>query len=83
MLVCFGAAWPVSIFRSYTSRQTGGKSFVFLLVIETGYIAGIIHKLIYNTDLVIWLYFLNCTMVFVDIILYIRNKKLEKAVPTI
>ena len=79
MLVCFGAAWPFSIYKSYTSRKNSGKSVVFLFVVEVGYIAGILHKLIYSYDAVIFLYVLNSLMVMMDIILYYRNKRLMKA----
>jgi hypothetical protein len=78
MLVCFGAAWPVSIWKSYTSRQTAGKSVGFLIIIVVGYIAGIIHKLLYSHDAVVFLYVLNALMVSVDIALYYRNARLAK-----
>lgn len=77
MLICFGAAWPFSIYKSYTSRQTSGKSAVFLYVVVIGYIAGIIHKLLYNFDFVIYLYSLNALMVLTDLALYYRNKRLN------
>lgn len=77
MLLCFGLAWPFSIFKSYTSRQTKGKSVVFLLVVIAGYLSGIAHKLIYNLDWVIVLYILNLLMVSTDVALYFRNKRFE------
>jgi hypothetical protein len=77
MLVCFGAAWPLSIYKSYKSRKNSGKSVAFLFIIILGYISGIIHKLLYSFDLVIYLYLLNSIMVSVDIALYFRNKKLQ------
>jgi hypothetical protein len=77
MLVCFGAAWPASIYRSYVSRATAGKSLAFLLIIEAGYVAGIFHKVLYSHDLVIYLYILNAVMVFADIMLYWRNRRIE------
>ncbi|MBN2039189.1 MAG: hypothetical protein JW864_04050 [Spirochaetes bacterium] len=77
MLICFGAAWPFSIMRSWTSRKTSGKSIIFLLVIFAGYISGVIHKIFYNPDKVIILYIANGIMVLIDILLYLRNKKLE------
>ncbi len=77
MLVCFGASWPFSIARSYTSRATGGKSPVFLCLIIVGYIAGIIHKATHSRDFVIYLYALNAVMVSADLCLYARNKRLE------
>ncbi|HBG17539.1 MAG TPA: hypothetical protein DDW93_12215 [Firmicutes bacterium] len=78
MLLCFGAAWPVSIYKSYTSRRTNGKSGLFLVIIVLGYISGIIHKFVYSFDNVIYLYMLNVSMVSIDIILFLRNKKIEK-----
>jgi hypothetical protein len=77
MLVCFGLAWPFSIYKSYMSRDTKGKSVVFLYIVVIGYIAGIIHKLLYSRDGVVFLYLLNSIMVSVDIALYYRNKRLQ------
>lgn len=77
MLVCFGAAWPVSIYKSYTSRRTDGKSGWFLIIILVGYLAGIIHKLFYSFDPVIYLYGLNGLMVVADLALFIRNSRLD------
>jgi hypothetical protein len=78
MLVCFGAAWPFSIVRSYRSRMTGGKSLPFLYIVLIGYLAGIFHKLFFNRDPVIFLYGLNGMMVATDILLYHRNRRLER-----
>jgi len=75
MLVCFGAAWPFSIYRSYRSKTTAGKSGIFLGIVFIGYISGIVHKVLYNRDFVIVLYFINALMVAIDIFLYVRNKK--------
>ena len=74
MLVCFGAAWPVSIYKSLKTRQVAGKSLPFLVIIVVGYIAGILHKLLFHFDLVIYLYILNALMVGADIALYLRNR---------
>jgi len=76
MLACFGAAWPFSIYKSYASRSNVGKSIFFLFVVLIGYSSGILHKLIYNFDLIIYLYVLNFCFVLTDIILYFRNKKI-------
>ena len=77
MLVCFGAAWPFSIYKSIRTRQVGGKSLLFLSVVFIGYIAGILHKLVYRYDAVIFLYVLNALMVLADGILYVRNRLYE------
>ena len=77
MLVCFGAAWPVSIYKSWKSRQVGSKSARFLAMVLVGYIAGIIHKIKNDFDPVTWLYAFNGLMVFIDLMLYFRNRKIE------
>ncbi len=78
MLICFGAAWPVSIHKSITSKSIKGKSILFLYVISFGYVMGIVHKLLYHYDNVIFLYVLNLLMVLTDLFLYYRNKRLFK-----
>jgi len=51
-----------------------------MLVVLFGYISGLIHKLYWQERVngVVWLYILNAAMVLIDIILYIRNIKLDK-----
>ncbi len=77
MLLCFGAAWPFSIARSLKSRSTGGKSLVFLLIVIAGYAAGIVHKVLYSKDFVLWMYAFNMLMVATDAALWLRNRRLE------
>lgn len=77
MLLCFGAAWPVSIYKSYVSRTTAGKSVIFLYIVLLGYLAGIIHKLLYKPDVVTSLYIVNGFMVLIDIIIYYRNRMID------
>ncbi len=76
MIFCFGAAWPLSIYKSWTSRSTKGKSLIFLCVVLTGYGAGILHKVFYSWNLIVILYIANAVMVAIDIGLYFRNKRL-------
>jgi len=75
MLVCFGAAWPFSIVKAYRSRENGGKSLLFLIVIFIGYAAGTAHKIWYKPDGVVYLYILNGIMVAVDIAIHFRNRQ--------
>ncbi|MEQ8175843.1 MAG: hypothetical protein ABRQ26_12320 [Syntrophomonadaceae bacterium] len=75
MLVCFGAAWPFSIYKSYKSRSVEGKSIIFLMIVLIGYAAGILHKIYFNFDNVIFLYMLNMLMVATDMVLYMRNQR--------
>ncbi|MBS7307564.1 MAG: hypothetical protein KIG43_05870 [Eubacteriales bacterium] len=79
MMICFGVSWPLSIIKSFTARTTTGKSVVFLVCIFTGYICGIASKLMQEkVTYVLVFYIINAIMVFIDIILYIRNSKLDK-----
>lgn len=88
MIVSFGASWPINVLKSYRARTTKGKSLVFLLLIFFGYIAGIASKLLNEAYMasfadkwyVLFFYVLNLAMVGLDLLLYIRNRKLEKAV---
>ncbi|MBQ8322725.1 MAG: hypothetical protein IJX91_02030 [Clostridia bacterium] len=80
MLVCFGLSWPISVYKSITSRSTKGKSVVFTIAIMLGYVSGIIGKIIGgNVNYVLALYILNLAFVSVDFALYFINKKREKA----
>ncbi|MBN2512204.1 MAG: hypothetical protein JXB18_04640 [Sedimentisphaerales bacterium] len=78
MLICFGAAWPFSIYKSWKSRACAGKSIIFLYIVLIGYIAGIIHKVLHSQDWIIALYSLNGLMVLIDIVFYYRNWKLSR-----
>ncbi|HON39029.1 MAG: hypothetical protein ACOX3E_08285 [Desulfomonilia bacterium] len=78
MLVCFGAAWPPSIYKSYVSRTAQGKSVIFLVIVLAGYCAGVLHKLFFSFDWVILLYLFNGLMVASDILLYIRNVRFDR-----
>lgn len=86
MVLSFGASWPFSVVRSYKSKSTRGKSPVFLCLIIFGYIAGIIAKLTNETYMasfsqkwyVLIFYVINMLMVTADLLIYIRNRKLER-----
>lgn len=78
MLICFGISWPISVWKSYTSRSTTGKSVIFTSAIILGYIAGICGKIAGgNINYVLALYILNLCFVSVDFALYFINKKRE------
>lgn len=78
MLVCFGFAWPINIYKSIRARTAKGKSVLFLIAVIVGYISGIIHKILYSNDIVMVLYIINLCMVAVDMLLYFRNRRLDK-----
>ncbi|MBE6647835.1 MAG: hypothetical protein E7611_09420 [Ruminococcaceae bacterium] len=87
MIVSFGASWPLNVMKSWKARTTKGKSLPFLLLIFFGYIAGIASKLVNEVYMaafaekwyVLFFYCLNLIMVGADLILYVRNSRLDKA----
>ena len=79
MIISFGISWPTSIHKSYTARSTTGKSLLFLFFIFVGYLFGIAAKLLTNNlNLAFWFYILNSVMVFTDICLYFRNRRIQR-----
>lgn len=86
MIVSFGASWPLNVIKSYNARTTKGKSLAFLLLILFGYVAGIASKFMNEAYMaqigqkwyVLFFYVLNFIMVSADLMLYIRNYKLDK-----
>ena len=86
MIVAFGASWPFNVVKSYRARTAKGKSLFFLCLILFGYVAGIASKFLneaYMADFaskwyVLFFYVLNFVMVFADLILYFRNRALDK-----
>ena len=81
MIVCFGMSWPMNVIKSWRARTAKGKSLPFLLLIITGYVFGIIGKLVGGNFkwYVLFFYVLNLVMVLTDLILYFRNVRLDKA----
>lgn len=85
MVICFGISWPLSIYKSATSKSTKGKSPYFTMAIITGYVAIIIGKIVLG-EFTYWLdilkfvlYIVNLVMVSTDLALYFRNRRLEKS----
>ncbi len=78
MLICFGISWPVSVYKSWKTKTTQGKSLIFMLAIIVGYLAGIGGKLLGGQfTYVLALYILNLAFVSVDLTLYFVNKHRE------
>lgn len=79
MLVCFGMSWPISVYKSYASRSTKGKSIVFIIAILIGYVAGIIGKIAGGqASFVLAVYCFNLLMVSMDLALYFVNRRRER-----
>jgi len=77
MVISFGLSWPLSIYKSYKSRTTKGKSLFFMLFILFGYACGIASKLTGgNLTYVFFFYILNFVMVAADLAIYYRNSRI-------
>ena len=79
MLVCFGFSWPLNVMKTYRAKTAKGTSLPFILLIITGYIAGISAKLISGQiNYVLIAYILNLVIVSLNVIVYFRNVSLDK-----
>ncbi|MCQ2588623.1 MAG: hypothetical protein MJ174_10945 [Treponema sp.] len=79
MLICFGFSWPLNVVKAFKARTAKGTSLAFIILIISGYIAGIGAKIInkqFNYVLVV--YILNLVIVSANVFVYIRNKLLDK-----
>ena len=86
MIALFGFSWPNNIMTTLKNKSTKGKSLLFLVLIDTGYVAGITSKFItlaaggdkpwiFYFGLAV--YILNFIMVSTDMILYFYFKSKE------
>ena len=86
MLICFGASWPINAMKAYKARTTKGTSLLFLLLILTGYIAGIRSKLLNKNYMenistkwyVLVFYVINLVSLIINLLIYFRNRKLSQ-----
>lgn len=89
MIVLFGISWPFSLFKSIKSKSIKGKSLLFLVLIDLGYIAGITAKFfsetfVWATDWWIFMvYCINFTFVSADLIVYFINRRRENKIETV
>lgn len=79
MLVCFGLSWPLNVIKAYKAKTAKGTSLPFILLIITGYIAGITAKIVTEQiNYVLVVYLVNLAIVSLNVIVYIRNVSLDK-----
>jgi len=72
MLLCFACSWPFSIVKALRTKVVIGKSPVFMSIIVLGYVFGILHKIFYHPDAVVFLYLFNLLIVSFDLSLYFK-----------
>lgn len=79
MLVCFGLSWPINVMKAIKARSAKSMSLPFILLIISGYIAGISAKLLsHQINYVLVVYFINLAIVTVNLVVYFRNKHIDK-----
>jgi len=76
MLICFGASWPFAVAKTYRTKNVKGKSKLFAWLVIIGYACGIVHKIKYNYDIVLYLYVINLLLVSTDLALVYKYRKL-------
>lgn len=86
MIILFGISWPFNLFKSIKTKSAKGKSLLFLVLIDLGYIAGITSKFVsetfvWETDWWIFIiYIINFLFVTADLIVYFINKSRDKKI---
>lgn len=76
MLICFGISWPMTVIKNIKSKSAKGMSLPFIIMICTGYMAGIAGKLISGdfSIFVMAVYVINLVIVSANIVIYFINK---------
>ena len=78
MLLCFAVSWPFNIRASYRARTARFKSVMFEVIIEIGYVFGMLNKVVNDSvNYVFAFYILDFTLVAIDLCLYVRNRRLD------
>ncbi|MCC8112047.1 MAG: PQ-loop repeat-containing protein [Ruminococcus sp.] len=79
MLIFFECSWPINLIKNYKCRSAEGMSIAFILLLILGYIAGIGAKIIArHINYVLLVYILNLIMVSANLIVYFRNRVLDR-----
>ena len=86
MMATFGASWPMQIIKTLRTKNPLGKSFSFLWLILSGYLAGIASKIVLGQFMkpVTILYVANAAMVATDLIFsyyYLSLRKKDGTFP--
>ena len=79
MLICFGLSWPMNLAKNIKAKSARNMSLQFILLIITGYIAGISAK-IYNHrfNYVLVVYLLNLIVVSANVVVYFINCRYDR-----
>ena len=84
MIICFGFSWPFNVIKAWRARTAKGTSVLFYTFIFVGYLAGITCKILlaqqgkYQYNYVFFFYILNSVLVGSGILVYFRNRRLDR-----
>jgi len=79
MLVCFGLSWPMNLAKNIKARSAKNMSLQFILLIITGYIAGISAKIYtHRFNYVLIVYLLNLIVVSANVVVYFINSRYDR-----
>lgn len=79
MLICFGFSWPMNVYKNFKAKTAKSMSLPFILLIISGYVAGICAKLYsHNVSYVLVVYVLNLLIVLVNVVVYFINRGYDK-----
>lgn len=78
MLICFGLSWPMSVVKNIRAHTAKSMSLPFILLIITGYIAGITAKICsHNYSYVLAIYVINLIFVSANLVIYFINRNYD------
>ncbi|MBP3410734.1 MAG: hypothetical protein J6J78_04370 [Clostridia bacterium] len=78
MLICFGLSWPMSVVKNIKAHTAKSMSLPFILLIITGYIAGITAKICsHNYSYVLAIYVINLVFVSANLVVYFINRNYD------
>ena len=79
MLICFGFSWPMSVYKNIKAKTAKSMSLGFIVMIITGYLAGIAAKIVsHNFSYVLVVYLINLLMVSVNLVVYFINRGYDR-----
>ena len=79
MLVCFGCSWPLSVYKNIKAHSAKAMSLQFILLIISGYIAGITAKVLRgNFSYVLVMYIINLVIVSANVVVYFINRRYDR-----
>lgn len=78
MLVCFGFSWPMNVIKAIKARSAKNMSLPFILLIISGYVAGICAKIFsHQINFVLLVYVINLVIVSINLVVYFRNRHFD------